>query len=302
MPELPEVETVVRDLREAGLVDCRIERVDVRWPRTVGHPTVAGFRKQLQGARITALGRRGKFIVAGLSNGLTLLVHLRMTGQFCFAGSARRSRHEHIELVFDDGRRLRFRDTRKFGRWYLTDAPHRILSGLGPEPLSRAFSLRRFREMLCGRGGRLKPLLLNQRFLAGLGNIYVDEALWEAKLHPQRKADTLSAGEQQRLHRAIRSVLKRGISASGTTLGTGRANFYSVSGRRGDNQNGLRVFRQTGRACRRCGTPIERLVVAQRGSHVCPVCQPFPAPEASRAKPLRGRLRSGPAASRRHRF
>jgi formamidopyrimidine-DNA glycosylase len=274
MPELPEVETVVRDLRAAGLPGLTIRHVAVHWPATLGGQSVRDFRERIEGRLIRSLERRGKYIVAGLSGGWTLLIHLRMTGQFRLAALAEpRGKHEHLLLTLDDGRQLRYVDTRKFGRWRLVKGDAGPLAGLGPEPLSPQFTAARLRESLAGRSGMLKPLLLNQRIVAGLGNIYVDEALWEAGLHPTQSAAALGARDWPRLHAAIRLVLRRGIRARGTTLGGGRTNFRGLGEREGNNQRSLRVFRRTGQACPRCGTAIQRLRVAQRSSHVCPKCQ-----------------------------
>ena len=274
MPELPEVETVVRDLRAAGLPGCAIDRAHVHWPRTIEGMAPARFRAAVRGRRIEAVSRRAKFIVLTLSGGKTLLVHLRMTGRLLFApAGAPRAVHEHVVLALDDGRELRFQDSRKFGRWTLLDDPAERLGALGPEPLSDAFTPAACARLLGAHARMLKPLLLDQRVIAGLGNIYVDEALWDARLHPCRSSRDLTRAEAVRLRTAIRRVLRRGVRAMGTTLGAGTTNFYSVAGRRGRNQDGLRVFRRAGEPCPRCATPIARLVVAQRSTHICPTCQ-----------------------------
>jgi len=274
MPELPEVETVVRDLRAERLVGRTIRQVAVHWPATVGGGSVSGFRGQLAARTIRQIARRGKYIIMALSDGWTLLVHLRMTGQIRLATpSDIREKHEHLVLTLDDGRQIRYRDTRKFGRWQLVRDVSGHLARLGPEPLSPEFTVRRLREAMSRRSGMLKPLLLNQRILAGLGNIYVDEALWEAGLHPMRSAASLTACDYRRLHAAIRLVLRRGIRARGTTLGYGKTNFRGLRERAGSNWRNLRVFRRTGEPCLRCGAKIERVRVAQRSTHVCPECQ-----------------------------
>lgn len=278
MPELPEVETIARDLKAANLVGRRIKAAHVRWARTIATPDPAAFVARVRGARINDVGRRAKYLVLPLDTGDTLLIHLRMTGRLALPSShTPPDPHEHLILTLDDGRDLRFHDTRKFGRWYLVDAPSQVLGNLGPEPLSEAFTPEWLYTALQAHRRQLKPLLLDQRFIAGLGNIYVDEALWHAQLHPQRPSHTLSRAESDALHAAIRTVLMRGIANMGTTLGTGEANFYSVGRRRGRNQDALAVFRRTGEPCPRCGTPIVRLVVAQRGTHICPSCQRLPA-------------------------
>jgi formamidopyrimidine-DNA glycosylase len=181
-----------------------------------------------------------------------------------------------VILDLDDGRSLRYRDTRKFGRWSLVKDPATVLSRLGPEPLDKGFTATDFVRHLRPRRGKLKPLLLNQEVLAGLGNIYVDEALFSARLHPERSCATLSDAQLRVLYRSIREVLRRGIRTGGTTLGSGQGNFYSVAGRRGRNQDGLRVFRRNGEPCGRCGTTIARTIVGQRSTHLCPQCQPAP--------------------------
>lgn len=278
MPELPEVETVVNDLRDAGLVGRRVERARVHWPRTIATSSVKQFARDIEGHSFTALSRRAKFIIADISSGQSLLIHLRMTGNMRFRErGAERDPHEHVVLLLDDDRELRFRDTRKFGRWYLLDDADQKLGSLGPEPLAAGFTGRKFQKMMSGRRGILKPLLLNQEFIAGLGNIYVDEALWDAGLHPQRSAESLSRDETTALYRSIRKVLRRGVRSLGASLGTSNTNFYSVGGRRGRAQDGFKVFRRTGEPCPRCKHPIERIVIGQRSTHACPVCQKGPA-------------------------
>lgn len=274
MPELPEVETVVRDLRAGGLIGRRIEAASVTWPRIIAVPEATDFVATVTGLRFEDIARRGKYIVARLSGPRALLIHLRMTGRLTFvpAGTPR-TKHEHVAFALEDGRELRFHDTRKFGRLYLVSDADAIVGHLGPEPLSDAFTARDFLRRMETRRGVLKPLLLDQEFVAGLGNIYVDEALWRARLHPQRRAEALTLEERRRLYRAIRAVLRQGVASMGTSLGVSKTNFYSVAGRRGRNQDRLKVFRRTGEPCPRCATPIRRMVVAQRGTHICPACQ-----------------------------
>ncbi len=276
MPELPEVETVAKGLREAGLTGCAVRSVSVHWPRTIAQPGVAAFRKGLLRRRVVSVGRRGKFLLLELDNGRTLVIHLRMTGHLYFAAPDEAAHgHEHVVLGLDDGRELRYRDVRKFGRWWLVSDPQDVVGHLGPEPLDPAFTSRAFVQLLAGRRGMLKPLLLNQSFIAGLGNIYVDEALWAAGLHPKRRAETLDQDDCKRLYRAVRQALRRGIRSSGTTLGRGLTTFRPVRGSRSANRDRLNVFRRTGRPCPGCGTAIEHLIVGQRSTHVCPRCQPL---------------------------
>jgi len=179
-------------------------------------------------------------------------------------------------LQLDQANELRFHDTRKFGRLFLTQTPETVLAKIGPEPLEKSFTRKRLRHLLQGKRRQMKPLLLDQTFIAGLGNIYVDEALWSARIHPLRVSSSLTENEISALHKAIRLVLRRGLKNMGTSLGTGKGNFYSVAGRKGRNADELKVFRRNGEACPRCQALIERLNVAQRGTHICPVCQPVP--------------------------
>ncbi len=274
MPELPEVETIATDLNAAGLVGKSVSCARVYWPRSIAEPSPPEFCRLMEGKKIAAIGRRGKFLVFGFADGQSMLLHLRMSGRLHHLPADQpRSAHEHVVLAFDDGSELRLHDTRKFGRIHLLEHAEAILGRLGPEPLGRQFTPGRFTQMLAARRRLLKPLLLDQSFLAGLGNIYVDECLWEARIHPQRRSDTLSAAEAGALHAAIRRVLRRGIKNLGTSLGTGKANFYSVSRRRGRNRDALKVFRRTGEPCPRCGSEIRRIIVGQRSTHLCPRCQ-----------------------------
>lgn len=278
MPELPEVETVVRDLRAHGLVGGVIRTVEVRWPRMIAGQTPDAFIYALNGRAVAALTRRAKYIVIALDTGARLLIHLRMTGKLRFAAEGEKpGPHDHVIITLKDGRRLVFNDTRKFGRFRLIGPGADPLLGLGPEPLEESFTLDVMRDRLRGKHRQIKPLLLDQTTVAGLGNIYVDEALWQARIHPERRADTLTRTEVKRLHQAIREVLGRAVENCGTTLGEGKANFYSVAERRGRNADALKVFRRDGLPCPRCGTVLARTVVGQRGTHFCPSCQKAPA-------------------------
>lgn len=274
MPELPEVETVVRGLLKNRLVGKEISRAEVFWPRTLGSMPVDTFKKRLAGKRVTAVSRRAKFIVIGLSGGATLLVHLRMTGRMDLCpGKTERNPHEHVILNFKDGTQLRFQDTRKFGRWLLTDKPDAHLAKIGPEPFSKEFTPVWFYGALQKHRRKIKPLLLDQSFVAGIGNIYADEALWRARLHPETVSNRISAKQAAVLCRAVVHVLKTGVENMGTSLGKSNTNFYSVAGRRGRNQDKLKVFRRDGEPCPRCRRILVRQTVAQRSSHFCPSCQ-----------------------------
>jgi formamidopyrimidine-DNA glycosylase len=279
MPELPEVQTVVDDLLAAGLVGQRVTYVEARWPRMVAPLEPAEFSRRLAGRRIVSLERRAKYIIAGFDpdadpEPLSMIVHLRMTGHFELEPAAQpRDAHQHLILGLDDGRELRLHDTRKFGRAQLCADPAVVLGGLGPEPLGDELDPERFLIRLGQRRRALKPLLLDQGFIAGLGNIYTDEALWRAGLHPARSSNSLSPQEAAALLSAIRRVLLEALAHRGTSLGTGETNFASGSRGYGDNQPFLMVFRRHGLACPRCGTAIARIRYAGRGTHFCPVCQ-----------------------------
>ncbi len=275
MPELPEVQTIVDDLNAAGIVGATITKARLYWPPSVANLSPGVFCRQIVGREISAIRRRGKWIVFAMVDGGFLLVHLRMTGRFHLtAADEKRNKHQHVILHLDNDLQLRYQDTRKFGRFYLVDTTEAILGTLGPEPLEKEFTARALGRKLLGKNRMLKPLLLDQSFIAGLGNIYVDEALWDAGIHPLRKSPSLSKSEIRTLQRAIRKVLRRGIENLGTTLGSGQTNFYSIGRRRGRNRDRLMVFRKTGTPCLRCRTPIQRIIVGQRSTHICPTCQP----------------------------
>ena len=275
MPELPEVQTIVDDLIHAGIRGKAFASARVFWPRTIHTHTPARFAAAIRGRKVEEIARRGKYILFHLSRGPCLLVHLRMTGRFVLAPPrSRRTRHDQVILrLAGDGRQLRYYDPRKFGRFYLVDDPAAVVGHLGPEPLSRGFTAAVLGQRLAARRRHLKPLLLDQGFLAGLGNIYVDEALWQAGLHPLTSSSSLNATQVGRLHRAIRKVLRKGLANFGTTLGRGAANYYSLERGAGTNEEELRVFRRQGHPCPRCRTTIQRLVVGQRGTHICVNCQ-----------------------------
>lgn len=273
MPELPEVETITRELNENHLVGRKIVSAEIYWDRTIAFPSTDDFYTQIKGQTIQKINRRGKFIVITLNRD-TLLIHLRMTGKLTISKNAKIiSSHERVRLKFDDGRFLHYEDQRKFGKWYLVADPKAKFDELGVEPLSDEFTLKFFQEALQGSSLSIKAFLLNQTHIVGIGNIYADEALWEAKIHPVRKARSLTLPEIKLLFKAIPNVLQLGIANMGTSLGSTKANYFSVSGRRGGNQTQLKVFRREGLLCPRCGNSLIKIVVAQRGTHICPTCQ-----------------------------
>ncbi len=270
MPELPEVETVVRGLR-APLIGRCFTDVWIAWDDMIVAPAVEEFRLRIVGQEIQDIRRRGKYLVFTLAGGDYLLIHLKMSGWLRVEPAGKKG-HKHDRIVFglDDGQELRFNNMRKFGRVYLVEDADQVLGRLGPEPLDDDFTPQLLTTLLARRSGALKPLLLNQGFVAGLGNIYADEALFVAGLHPQRRANTLTNEEIERLHQAIRRVLRRGIEEQGTTFD---GLYRKTDGEPGQHQDNLMVFRRNGGPCPRCGETIQRIVVGGRGTHFCPRCQ-----------------------------
>jgi formamidopyrimidine-DNA glycosylase len=268
MPELPEVETIARGLRHQ-LVGMTITDAKVRWARTIAMPSARRFREQIRGQSVREVGRRAKFLRIRLSE-QDLLIHLRMSGDLSLKeGRVKPATHDRLILSLT-GRHgepgsLVFNDTRKFGRVWLTANADEVTGGLGPEPLEESFTAEWLSDALRHRHRQLKPLLLDQTFLAGLGNIYTDEALHLAKLHPLALSDSISYRKAERLHAAIRMTLEEGIRRNG-------ASFDWVY-RGGQFQNYFRVYDREGQPCPVCGTKIRRLVVGQRGTHICPKCQ-----------------------------
>lgn len=277
MPELPEVQTIVNDLIANDVINRTIVRVEVFWSKTIGDMKTETFQKKVSGQTIQNIRRRAKYIIFDFAAQWHLLIHLRMSGRlYLVPCSIIRNKHEHVVLHLSDNRDLRFQDTRKFGRMILTENPAAFLKDLGPEPLSSEFTVARFQKMLKSKNRQLKPLLLDQTFIAGLGNIYTDEALWRARLHPLTIAATLTPYKISALHTAIRFVLQQGIDNQGTSLGDGQSNFASAENRRGNNARNLMVFHRTDQECPRCGTKIKRIIVGQRSTHICPKCQKHP--------------------------
>ncbi len=326
MPELPEVETIARDLR--GLVaGARIVGARSNWPRTLRSHGPDSFAVAVMGRPIEGVGRRGKQLLVWLGPGATtyspadgpttapaahapvahapvahapargpatapaahapavLTIHLKMTGQlFVVPAGAPEDRHVHVVLALSDGRELRFRDIRKFGRIGLyrrdlvtglpVDGEATGVLATGIEPLSDDFTAARFGQLLARRRGRLKTLLLNQNFIAGVGNIYADEALWRSRLHPLRSAHALGSKSVRRLHRALRDVLAEAVERRGSSV-----DDYTAPGGDGSMQEQLQVYQRAGGPCDRCARPIRRIVVGGRATHFCSWCQRLPAEE-----------------------
>jgi formamidopyrimidine-DNA glycosylase len=300
MPELPEVETVARDLR--GLVvGARIAGVRVSWLRTLRSQDPDAFAAAVAGRTIVGTSRRAKLVVLELDDGGAITIHLKMTGQL-FVVPAARPEDAYIRLViaFEDDRELRFRDIRKFGRVGLARRDvagaggdlrgelggAKTFKGFGPEPLDAAFTVRAFGKRLRSRRGRLKPLLMDQAFIAGVGNIYADEALWAARLHPLRSAATLRRGDAGRLYRHLRAILAEAVERRGSSV-----DDYTAPDGDGSMQERLLVYQRAGEPCQRCGRPIRRVVVGGRATHFCSWCQRLPAADrrgAGAAAILRG--------------
>lgn len=264
MPELPEVETIIRNL-QADLEGRTIRAAEVLWDGTLATPSPAAFIKKIVGQSISTVKRRAKYIVIPLSVD-TLIIHLRMSGDLLIRGG-RAPHHKHDRLIihFDNARYLAFSNMRKFGRVWLTPTPNDVLGKLGPEPLEDAFTAALLHKKLQQHKRQIKPLLLDQRFLAGMGNIYTDEALYLAGLHPLTKSDLIKRKQAEGLWQSIRQVLREGIRRNGTSIDW----IY----RGGDFQHDLNVYGRADEPCLHCGTPIMRITVGQRGTHFCPQCQ-----------------------------
>lgn len=272
MPELPEVETQCRDLIRKGVPGSRIVDASVFWERTLGGISTEKFRTTVRNCEITRIFRRGKYLCFELTNDLHLLIHLRMSGSIILRENLYPP-DVHDRVIFHlESSDLVFHDPRKFGRVFLTSKPQEILGRLGAEPLDQKLTPGIFHTLLITRKRMLKPLLLDQSFIAGLGNIYVDESLFAAQLHPMRRSDTLTAAETKPLLLSIRQILLNSIENRGTSLGSGDANFSS-GGLYGLNAASLQVFQRAGKTCSRCGGLIERIIVGQRATHFCPGCQ-----------------------------
>ena len=272
MPELPEVEHAARSLAEQILGRRIIAVTKLDWERMVETPAIDQFLDLVQNREVQAVGRRAKWIVLTLDGGWTLALHLRMSGSVTVEqADAQPDAYTHLVLLLDNGQQMFFHDTRKFGRARLLDAPG--LSALdtahGVEPLTDDFTPEALGTLLRRRRTRIKPLLLDQRVIAGIGNIYADEALWNAQIHPLRFADSLNDDEIARLHSGIRLALLQGIEHGGSTL----RNYRNGYGAAGSNQEHFNAYDRRGQPCPRCDTPIEKITVGQRGTHFCPFCQ-----------------------------
>ncbi len=276
MPELPEVETIARNLAKGdaktpSVIGQRIIASSIFWTKTIAEPELSNFLAAINNQTILNVSRRGKFLILELNHAF-LLIHLRMSGDLIMRQAeitpplnAPLVAHDHVYLHFADNWHLAFNDTRKFGRIWLTPEPNTILGKLGPEPFDPKLTTDVFAKRLSQYKRQLKPLLLDQSFIAGLGNIYTDEALFESKLHPKRPSNTLNSDDSGRLLHSIRKVLQLGIEHNGASID------WAYKG--GEFQNYFKVYQQTGNPCPRCNQPISRTTIAQRGTHFCRNCQ-----------------------------
>ena len=292
MPELPEVETIARELRPL-VVGRTIRDVWFDWPRQIKHPAPDGFAGRARDREILSVERRAKWVIVSLGpqdvpsgdpEPAVLAIQVKMTGQLdVLPGGAPSDRHVHAVFALDNENELRLRDTRKFGRLALYSPAEAavVLGTLGPEPLAEAFTLADFRRLLRRRKARLKPLLMDQAFLAGVGNIYADEALWRARLHPLRSAAGLRPDQERELYRALRGVLTEAIEHRGSSV-----DDYRAPGGMGQMQHRLNVYGRTGKPCPRCGRPTRRMVIGARSSHFCSWCQRMPVRERTRQAQL----------------
>jgi len=281
MPELPEVESVRRQL-EPALVGRTFEHVEIADTRLVRPYEPAEVAAELAGERVAAVARRGKYLIVRFESGRVLLIHLRMTGSLRHArrGTLQDDPHRRAVVRLDDGSDVAYRDVRRFGTWLLLEpgeAEPYLDAKVGVEPLDAIFTAAHLGERLRGRRAPVKAALLDQRTLAGMGNIYVDEALWHARINPLRPAESLDRGELRRLHRGIRTALEHGIARQGSTL----RDYALPDGGPGSMQDEFKAYGRGDEPCGRCGTPIAKTRVAGRGTWFCPRCQPQAASSSS---------------------
>ena len=272
MPELPEVETVRTSL-EPRLVGRRFDDVEILDSRLTRPIDPAEVAAELTGERVAAVDRRGKYLIVRFESGLVLLIHLRMTGSLAHSrNGAAADSHVRAVVRLDDGSDVAYRDVRRFGTWLVLredELDPYLAARLGLEPLDRGFSAAKLAERLAGRQAPVKAALLDQRTLAGVGNIYADEALWRARIDPRRAAGELDVPEIRAVHRGIRRALEAGIARQGATL----RDYRTPDGASGGMQHEFKVYGRSGEPCPRCGTPIEKTRVGGRGTWFCPSCQ-----------------------------
>lgn len=275
MPELPEVETVRRTLEQL-VIGKTIKDVEIYWPKIIKAPEpVEQFSDALIGQTIHEIGRRGKFLIFQLDD-YSLVSHLRMEGKYAvYPESEPRDKHTHVVFTFTDDYQLRYRDVRKFGTMHLFKKGEEVfkmpLLHLGPEPLSDEFTIADLSMKLAKTNRKIKSVLLDQTVVVGIGNIYVDESLFRAGIHPERMASSLTLDEITRIHGEVKLTLAEAVEKGGSTI----RSYVNSQGQIGMFQLELFVYGRKGEPCKRCGTPLEKLVVGGRGTHICPVCQPL---------------------------
>ena len=265
MPELPEVETIRNEL-SPHVIGRTIKGLSLPWEGIVRQPSLEEFCARLIGQRITGLGRRGKYLILSLSSGQALIIHLKMTGSLWIKEPEKFVR---AIIHLDDGTNIYFRDPRKFGIMWLTDDEKSVGVKLGPEALGEGFTAKVLAERLKKRTAPIKALLCDQSLIAGIGNMYADEALFTAKIHPMRAGGSLSQAEMKRLYKSIGKVLRAGINEKGASTDT----YFRPSGEKGSAHSQFWVAHRRGESCPICGTPLERIPVRNRGSYFCPKCQ-----------------------------
>ena len=279
MPELPEVETIRRDL-SPHLVGKSFVGLTLNWPKTVQIPSIEAFKRELIGQTIRELGRRGKYLILRLKSGDFLILHLRMSGSLLIESGCEADPYTRTVFHFDDGSRLCFRDPRKLGVMWLVKDESEVVGKLGPEPLDSSFTFDVFRKRVGRRSAPIKAVLCDQGIVAGVGNMYADEALFAAGIHPLRPANRLSKGEIERLYTAIRQTLERAIDCCGASV----SDYQRPGGQPGTAQSVFKVAHCGGEPCPSCGTSIERIPIRQRGSYFCPRCQPYQKRQVKRNK------------------
>ncbi len=274
MPELPEVETIKNEIAPY-LVGRTIQAVELIWSGIIKEPSVDEFQRRIAGRKVLGLRRRGKYLLLPLSSGETLVLHMKMSGSLLVSnGCAELPSYTRAAILLDDGRKILFRDPRKFGVIRLVRDPETVVGKLGPEPLEPGFTEELFAELLRRRSAPIKAVLCDQDFIAGVGNMYADEALFAAGIHPLRGANTLSNEEVRRLFNGVRHVLECGIGNKGASI----RNYYRPDGATGTAHLEFKVAHQRGEPCPVCGTPLSYIKVRGRGTYFCPKCQPAAPP------------------------
>jgi formamidopyrimidine-DNA glycosylase len=270
LPELPEVETIRRDLAPR-ITGKSFVGLTLNWPKTVQIPSIEAFKSGLVGQTIRGLDRRGKYLILRLESGDALILHMRMSGSLIIEPGCEADPYTRTVFHLDDSSNLCFRDPRKLGVVWLVKDADEVVGKLGPEPLNYGFTLDIFHERICKRSAPIKAVLCDQGVIAGIGNMYADEALFAAGIHPLRPANKLSTEDIKRLYAEVRQTLERAIDCCGASI----SDYQRPGGQPGTAQSAFKVAHRRGEPCPVCGTPIERIPIRQRGSYFCPRCQPY---------------------------